>query len=130
MGADAYSALPGFATITELREPDSYDYNIGEAVVVVFDFAPDDPQVRERYLFPEVSDAGHRLTNPAGANLPRSWVSRAGLEVGRAVRCYRRELRVGVGPPVLFDFPDLHTDVGLASDDDRAQPDDGSPPLM
>jgi hypothetical protein len=107
MATEAYSVIPGWATVTTLREPDALAYNLGDAVKIVFDFVPDDPAAGERYLHPGVADQGQVLTVGAGANPPRSWAVQMGFTPGSRHRCLRRELRRGVSTPVLFEFPEI-----------------------
>jgi hypothetical protein len=107
MATDAYSVIPGWATVTELREPDALAYNLGDGAEIVFDFAPDDPAASERYLLPGVADQGQVLSVGAGANPPRRWAVRMGFTPGSRHRCLRRELRRGVGTPVIFEFPEI-----------------------
>lgn len=107
MATDAYTAIPGWATVTALRKPDALAYNLGEAVEIRFDFAPEGPPLGGRYLFPGVADQGQVLTVGAGANPPRAWAERMGFTPGSRHRCLRRELRRGVGPPVVFEFPEI-----------------------
>ena len=114
MESDTYSTVPGWATITALREPDAQAYNLGDAVEIVFDFEPDDPAARDAYTMPTVGDRGHLLTVGAGANPPRSWAARMGFTPGSRHRCLRRELLQGVSTPVVFEFPDID-DAALAT---------------
>ena len=107
MAADTYAVIPGWATVTALREPDPLAYNLGDAVEIVFDFVPDDPGAGGRYLLPDVPDHGQVLTVGAGANPPRSWAEQMGFTPGSRHRCLRRELRRGVGTPVFFEFPEI-----------------------
>lgn len=114
MESDTYSTVPGWATITALREPDALAYNLGDAVEIVFNFEPDDPAARDAYTMPAVGDRGHLLTVGAGANPPRSWATRMGFTPGSRHRCLRRELLQGVSTPVVFEFPDID-DAALAA---------------
>jgi hypothetical protein len=107
---DPYSSITGWGVIRELREPGSHTYGMDDAVEVVFDFTPDEPDARRGYRFPEVDDHDQRVTVGAGANPSRQWAHHHGLMPGTRHRCRRRELRRGVGPPVLFEFPDLDFD--------------------
>ncbi len=107
MNQRAYSDIPGWATVVEVRDADRHAYNLPDAVEVVFDFEPDEPGVRGRYQFPEVDDAGQRLTVGSGANPPRRWAAQMGLRPGSRHRCVRRELLRGVSTPVIFDFPEI-----------------------
>ena len=110
MPSGAYATAPGWATITALREPDPHSYSIGDAVEIVFDFEPDerhDPAGWEGTAGDAGEDRGQVLTIGAGANPPRRWAERRGLLPGTRHRCLRRTLRRGVGPPVLFEFPDI-----------------------
>lgn len=109
MNSDSYSTITGWVTIVAHCTPDAHAYNSPDPVEIRFDFQPDDPSAADQYRFPDVADADQRLTVGAGANPSRSWVDDKGLEPGSRHRCTRRELRSGVGPPVLFHFPDLET---------------------
>jgi hypothetical protein len=107
MSGEGYSAVEGRATITAHRLPDPLAYNEPDPIEVCFSFEPDDPTAVGRYRFPEVEDHDQRLTVGGGANPSRQWVVDKGLTVGSTLRCVRRELVTGVGPPVLFVFPAL-----------------------
>jgi hypothetical protein len=107
MATEVYSVIPGWATVTALREPDPLAYNLSNAVEILFDFVPDDPAAAERYLLPHVADQGQVLRVGAGANPPRRWAEQMGFTPASRHRCLRRELRRGVGTPVLFEFPEI-----------------------
>ena len=115
MGVEPYSSIPGWAVVTGVRDADPAEYNLEDAMAVVFDFAPDDVDARAGYLFPGAPDTGQRLTVGPGANPPRWWVHASGLVPGSRHRCVRRELLRGVSTPVVFEFPDLDTSAALSA---------------
>lgn len=117
MGSDAYATATGWATVTSLRTPDPLAYNLHDAVEVVFDFEPDEPdepEGRDHAVAPRPTDRGQVLTVGGGANPPRRWVLRMGFTPGSRHRCLRRELKRGVGTPVVFEFPEID-DAALAA---------------
>lgn len=109
MPAYGYATTSGWATVTAHRTPDPHAYNCKDPVEVHFDFKPDDSAATDRYRFPEVVDTDQILTVGGGANPSLPWVEEMGLVPGSQHRCERLELEAGVGPPVLYQFPDIET---------------------
>lgn len=114
MASAAYATTSGWATVTSVRTPDPHAYNLRDAVEVVFDFQPDESGALDHQTVPGPQDRGLLLTVGGGANPPRRWALRMGFTPGSRHRCLRRELRSGVGPPVVFEFPEVD-DAALAA---------------
>ena len=106
-GPCEYVDIPGVATIVSVENAPPEDYNCKNAVVVTFDFVPDDPGAVDNYLFPNWSDTGQHLTVGGGMNPPLQWVLLQGLSKGSKHRCERSEITDGTCTPVCFSFPDI-----------------------
>ncbi|MCK4221480.1 MAG: hypothetical protein KAX25_01325 [Dehalococcoidia bacterium] len=106
-GPCEYGHIPGVATVVSVEADDSEDALCQDAVVVTFDFVPDDASAVDDYRFPGWLDTGQHLTVGAGANPPRAWVVEQGLTERSEHRCVRSEITSGTCTPVLFSFPDI-----------------------
>lgn len=80
------------------------------SVNIVYDFAPDDADAPDQYLFPGQPDTGRTFSigfTSMSQSPPLEWTEREGLTAGSEHTCIRMEIVEGTCSPVLFEFPDL-----------------------
>jgi hypothetical protein len=103
----AYDTISGTALIKSIV-PDTLDNRIcSNAVIVYFDFIPDDPGAPGSYRFPNHPDTSRTLFIADGKNPPSTWIEAEGLGVGTEHECVRLEETRGTCTPVLFVFLNL-----------------------
>jgi hypothetical protein len=104
-GPCEYQDTPGVAIIVSVEAADPADLNCpNDAVEVVFDFAPDDPDAGQP------AATGLSLTISAGLNPPVAWVRQEGLEVGTQHPCMRRDIVSGSCTPITYRFTEADYD--------------------
>ena len=102
-----YTHYPGTATIRTVTPDTSSTRNCDTAVIIVFDFAPDDSSAVDRYRIPSWPDTGRTFQQISGGSVPVGWAEKEGMTPGSGHRCERSEIRRGACTPVVFDFLDV-----------------------
>jgi hypothetical protein len=95
------------AFITRIMPDTLQNRTCTNAVIVFFDFSPDNHDVVDHYKFPAWPDSNRRLTVSSGINPPDSWVAAQGLTENSEHRCIRQELTSGTCTPVIFEFTEI-----------------------
>jgi hypothetical protein len=104
-GPCTYQDTPGVATIVSVETANPSDNNCpNDPVEVVFDFAPDDPDIGD------LEATRFSLTISSGTNPPLSWVTAEGLEVGTQHPCMRRDITRGTCTPIIYTFTEVDYD--------------------
>ncbi|MEW6412724.1 MAG: hypothetical protein AB1483_09665 [Candidatus Zixiibacteriota bacterium] len=106
-GPCRYVEYPGTATIVYIVDDSAGASICSNAVIVLFDFLPDDPTAPDRYLYPTYADTGRQLLVGTGYPPPENWVAGEGLTAGSEHRCVRSEIISGMCTPVVFTFSDI-----------------------
>jgi len=102
-----YTNFPGTATIRTVTPDTSSDRNCDNAVIIIFDFAPDDSTAVDRYRFPAWPDTGRTFDLISVGSIPDSWVDKEGMTPGSEHQCVRQEIRRGTCSPLIFEFSDV-----------------------
>jgi hypothetical protein len=109
-GPCEYAGYPGTATIVSVTPDISAGRPCSSSVNIVYDFTPDDPDARDRYLFPARPDTGRIFrvgTSVLDDSPPLQWTEREGLTAGSEHPCIRLEIVKGTCNPVVFEFTGL-----------------------
>ncbi len=106
-GPCSYIEIPGTAKIVAIKEADPDAYNCKNAVVVLFNFTPDDPSAVDRYRIHYMPDTNIELKASAGINPSRKMVEKKNIKVGQIYRSVRCEITKGTCTPLSFYIPEL-----------------------
>ena len=104
-----YQSTAGIALIQEWAAVSPEENNCAQAVRLVFDFVPDDPDASRHYptRTVDVPDTSRTLMVGGGKNPPLQWVVDQGLTPGSIHRCERRDITAGTCTPVNFRFLEI-----------------------
>jgi hypothetical protein len=106
-GPCPYTDYPGIATIKTVATDNSSGRQCESAVIITYDFAPDDPSAVARYRFPKWPDTNRTFDINGMESIPSGWTDKEGITEGSEHRCVRREIRVGTCNPLIFGFSDV-----------------------
>ncbi len=106
-GPCTYTDYPGIATIRSVTPDTSLGRNCDNAVIIVYDFAPDDSSAVDRYRFPVWPDTARIFHYVNNGSVPVGWADKEGMTQGSEHPCIRQEIRTGTCSPLIFEFPDV-----------------------
>jgi len=106
-GSCSYVDTYGKAEIISIKQAGPESYNCKNAVEVLFNFTPDDPNAIKHYKMYNWPDTNRKLTVSAGINPSREMVEKKGIKVGKIYRCIRQDIVQGTCTPVIFRVPDI-----------------------
>jgi len=106
-GPCQYRGFSGTATIRSVTPDPAANRDCENDVIIVFDFAPDDPGDVDLYRFPQWPDTGRVFELISGGSVPDGWAQKEGLVPDSRHKCIRSEIRIGTCTPLMFEFPDV-----------------------
>ena len=104
-----YTDIPGTATIRTVTPDTSASASCPNKVIIIYDFAPDDPTIVDRYRIPSWPDTGRVFLLVNGSNVPDGWAVKEGMTPGTEHPCLRHEIYRGACTPVVFEFTEIDT---------------------
>lgn len=99
-----YTDIAGKATIKEIKT--AVNATCPDAVDVLFDFTPDDPNAVKNYNYPNIADKDAQMFN--NLRPAKAWVEKKGIKVGNVYPAKRSEMIPGTGTsaPVGLEITD------------------------
>ena len=104
-----YNDIQGVAEIISIGPAPADRRRCKNAVLVLYNFIPDDPTAPERFLYKRWPTKKLRFFLGSGENPPMAWIEKKGLLKGTRHRCERGERKTGACTPVVYRFPEIDT---------------------